>query len=118
VSANQLCLHVINEEGRINPSYKASKRAVEQLPQSKVGNFQRCDSSRFPLQVEAEKIERRLQYDRTVTDRNKRILNEYANMRTSLDDGTFVIVAESRSDMMRALIVGPEDTLYANGLFE
>ena len=71
-----------------------------------------------PLQVEAGKIERLLQYDRTVADRNKRILSECANMRTSLDDGTFVIVAESRPDMMRALIVGPEDTPYANGLFE
>jgi ubiquitin-protein ligase len=71
-----------------------------------------------PLQVEARKIERRLQYDRTVTDRNKHILSECANMRTSLDDGTFDIVAESRPDMMRALIVRPEDTPYANGPFK
>jgi ubiquitin-protein ligase len=71
-----------------------------------------------PLQIESERIERGLQYSRTITDRNKRILSECANMRTSLDEGTFVIVAEFRPDMMKALIVGPEDTPYANGLFE
>ena len=49
-----------------------------------------------PLQIEAGKIERRLQYDRTVTDRNQRILSKCANMRTSLDDGAFVLVVESR----------------------
>ena len=98
------------------------------LPKKQWSNFHKANSVTFndailadfltPLQVEAGKIERQLQYDRTVTDRNKRILSECANMRTSLDDGTFVIVAESRPDMMRALIVGPEDTPYANGLFE
>lgn len=43
-----------------------------------------------------------MQYDLTVTDRNKSILSECTNVRTTLDDGTFVIVAGSRLDMMRA----------------
>ena len=67
------------------------------------------------LQIEAGKMERRLQYDRTVTRRAKRVLSECANVRTSLDDGTFVIVAEPRPDMIKALIVGPP---YANRLLQ
>ena len=67
---------------------------------------------------EAAKTERSLRYGRTLGDRNKRILNECANMRTSLDDGTFVIVAESRPDMMKALTLGPEDSPHAHGVYE
>ena len=98
------------------------------LPKEQWTNFQKANSLTFndviladfltPLRIESGQIERQLQYSRTIADRNKRILSECANMRTSLDDGTFVIVAESRPDMMRALMVGPEDTPYANGLFE
>lgn len=76
------------------------------------------DNFLHELRVEAGQIERQLQFSRTTTDRNKRIMSECANMRTSLDEGTFVVVAECRPDMMSALIVGPEDTPYANGLFE
>lgn len=42
---------------------------------------------------------------------------EIANMTTSLPPGIFLKVAESRSDVMKALIVGIEGTPYAGGLF-
>lgn len=42
---------------------------------------------------------------------------EIANMATSLPDGIFLKVAESRSDVMKVLIVGPEGGPYAGGLF-
>lgn len=42
---------------------------------------------------------------------------EIANMTTSLPTGIFLKVAESRSDVMKVLIVGIEDTPYAGGLF-
>ena len=70
------------------------------------------------LKTEAENIARQLQSARSLNMRNKRILTECASMRTGLAPGIFVIVAESRPDMMRALIVGPDDTAYAGGLFE
>ena len=70
------------------------------------------------LKTDAEYIERQLRSAKSLNSRNKRILTECASMRTGLDSGIFVIVAESRPDMMRALIIGPEDTAYAGGLFE
>ncbi|KAE9366105.1 hypothetical protein N431DRAFT_472666 [Stipitochalara longipes BDJ] len=42
---------------------------------------------------------------------------EVATMTTSLPAGIFVKVAESRSDAMKVLIVGPEGSPYAHGLF-
>jgi len=42
---------------------------------------------------------------------------EIANMATSLPDGVFLKVADSRSDVMKVLIVGPEGGPYAGGLF-
>jgi baculoviral IAP repeat-containing protein 6 len=42
---------------------------------------------------------------------------EIANMTTSLPPGIFLKVAESRSDVMKVLIVGPEGGPYAGGLF-
>jgi hypothetical protein len=107
---------------------KAESASAAKLPKELWSDFHKANSLTFndviladfltPLRIESGQIERQLQYSRTITDRNKRILSECANMRTSLDEGTFVIVAESRPDMMRALMIGPEDTPYANGLFE
>ena len=45
------------------------------------------------------------------------ISREIANMTTSLPTGIFVKVAESRSDVMKILIVGIEGTPYEGGLF-
>lgn len=42
---------------------------------------------------------------------------EIANMMTSLPAGVFLKVAESRSDVMKVLIVGVEGSPYAGGLF-
>jgi baculoviral IAP repeat-containing protein 6 len=42
---------------------------------------------------------------------------EIASMMTSLPAGVFLKVAESRSDVMKVLIVGVEDSPYAGGLF-
>ena len=70
------------------------------------------------IKTDADNIADGLQYARTTHARNNRILTECAIMRTSLDDGTFVIVSESRPDCMRVLMLGPQDTAYADGLFE
>ncbi|RDW82809.1 hypothetical protein BP6252_03921 [Coleophoma cylindrospora] len=43
---------------------------------------------------------------------------EIATMTTSLPPGVFLKVAESRSDVMKILIVGGDDSPYAGGLFE
>ena len=117
---------------QISSVYKSIKKEVPdsaaRLPKEQSSDFHKANSLTFndviladflaPLRIESRQIERQLQYSWTVTSRNKRILSECANMRTSLDDGTFLIVGESRPDMMRALMVGREDTPYANGLFE
>jgi len=42
---------------------------------------------------------------------------EIANMTTSLPPGIFLKIAESRSDVMKVLIIGPEGGPYAGGLF-
>ena len=42
---------------------------------------------------------------------------EIANMTTNLPAGIFLKVAESRSDVMKFLIVGPEGSPYTGGLF-
>jgi hypothetical protein len=42
---------------------------------------------------------------------------EIANLTTSLPDGVFLKVAESRSDVMKVMIIGVEGTPYAGGLF-
>jgi ubiquitin-protein ligase len=67
-----------------------------------------------PLQVEAGKLKGGCStIARLLTATNVFL----ANAQISLDDRTFVIVAESRPDVMRALTVGLEDTSYANRLF-
>ncbi|KAL8719665.1 MAG: hypothetical protein Q9225_003362 [Loekoesia sp. 1 TL-2023] len=50
--------------------------------------------------------------------RNSRLVTEASEMTTSLPEGIFVRVDEVRPDIMKALIVGPEDTPYEGGLFE
>ncbi|KAL2068951.1 hypothetical protein VTL71DRAFT_15289 [Oculimacula yallundae] len=45
------------------------------------------------------------------------ISKEIATLQTSLPYGIFLKVAESRSDVMKVLIIGPEGTPYAGGLF-
>ena len=50
--------------------------------------------------------------------RLKALALQTADLHTSLPPGIFVKVAENRPDTMKFLIVGPEDTPYAGGLFE
>ncbi|KAL5317694.1 hypothetical protein ACEPPN_014792 [Leptodophora sp. 'Broadleaf-Isolate-01'] len=45
------------------------------------------------------------------------ISKEIATLKTSLPTGIFLKVAESRSDVMKVLIIGSEGTPYAGGLF-
>lgn len=51
-------------------------------------------------------------------DRIKRLVAEASEMETSLPPNLFVKVDEVRPDVMKCLIVGPEDTPYEAGLFE
>ena len=45
------------------------------------------------------------------------ISKEIATLKTSLPTGIFLKVAESRSDVMKVLIIGSEGSPYAGGLF-
>jgi ubiquitin-protein ligase len=45
------------------------------------------------------------------------IAKELAMLTTSIPDGVFVKVAESRSDAMKILMIGVKETPYAGGLF-
>ena len=58
----------------------------------------------------------------TLRERTKRIAKELATMPNALplnaSNSIFVCVDESRCDIMKVLISGPDDTPYANGLFE
>lgn len=51
-------------------------------------------------------------------NRIKRLVTEASEMETSLPPNIFVKVDEVRPDVMKCLIVGPEDTPYEAGLFE
>lgn len=51
-------------------------------------------------------------------NRIKRLVTEASEMATSLPPNIFVKVDEVRPDVMKCLIVGPEDTPYEAGLFE
>lgn len=48
----------------------------------------------------------------------KRIMQEISRLQTSLPDGIFVRYGSSRPDVMKVIIIGPQDTPYENGLFE
>ncbi|KAI9708707.1 MAG: hypothetical protein M1828_002670 [Chrysothrix sp. TS-e1954] len=50
--------------------------------------------------------------------RFKRLVEDVAILKTSLPDGIFVKLAYSRPDVMKFIIIGPEHTPYAGGLFE
>jgi ubiquitin-protein ligase len=50
--------------------------------------------------------------------RMMRIRKEIATLMSNLPEGIFLLVDENRCDLMRFMIVGPEDTPYENGLFE
>ncbi|KAL9595308.1 MAG: hypothetical protein Q9219_006530 [cf. Caloplaca sp. 3 TL-2023] len=50
--------------------------------------------------------------------RISRLVTEASEMTTSLAEGIFVRVDEDRPDIMKALIIGPDDTPYEGGLFE
>ena len=53
-----------------------------------------------------------------IQGRMKRLVEEIANMKTSLPPGIFIRYASTRPDILKALIIGPADTPYENGLFE
>ena len=50
--------------------------------------------------------------------RMKTIVGEIASLRENLPEGIYVRYAESRPDVMKVLIIGPNDTPYEKGLFE
>ena len=53
----------------------------------------------------------------STSDRMLIIGREISSMTTSLPAGVFIKVAESRSDVMKVLMVGVEGSPYAGGLF-
>ncbi|KXT18866.1 hypothetical protein AC579_3557 [Pseudocercospora musae] len=50
--------------------------------------------------------------------RMKRIMQEIARLEAGLPNGVFIRYAESQPHIMKAVIVGPKETPYENGLFE
>lgn len=50
--------------------------------------------------------------------RIKKILTQVTSLSADLPEGIFVRYGESRPDLLKILIVGPEDTPYEHGLFE
>ncbi len=50
--------------------------------------------------------------------RMKTIIGEIASLRENLPEGIYVRYAESRPDVMKVLIIGPNDTPYEKGFFE
>jgi baculoviral IAP repeat-containing protein 6 len=50
--------------------------------------------------------------------RMKKILTQVASLSTDLPEGIYVRYGEGRPDILKILIVGPDDTPYENGLFE
>jgi hypothetical protein len=57
-------------------------------------------------------------YTGHVPGRMKKLVEQVANLKTSLPPGIFIRYASSRPDLIKALIIGPADTPYENGLFE
>lgn len=55
-------------------------------------------------------------------ERNRRIAKELASMTSSLpltlSSSIFVVMDDTRCDVLKVLITGPEDTPYSNGIFE
>ncbi|KAK9280896.1 hypothetical protein L1049_003787 [Liquidambar formosana] len=51
------------------------------------------------------------------TTLSQKILTEWKILSTSLPDSIFVGTYETRIDLMRAAIIGPQDTPYSDGLF-
>jgi ubiquitin-protein ligase len=50
--------------------------------------------------------------------RTRRLIKDITCLKTSLPEGIYVRHGSSRLDIMKILITGPQDTPYANGLFE
>ncbi|XP_065187444.1 uncharacterized protein LOC135818051 [Sycon ciliatum] len=65
---------------------------------------------------------RQLAQKTVVPERMMRICKEVAALSTSLplsyNSSVFLRMDDDRNDVMKALVIGPEDTPYANGLFE
>lgn len=59
-----------------------------------------------------------MQIVNVVPRRMRRLLDELSILKTSLPPGIFVRHCESRLDVLKVLIVGPQGTPYADGLFE
>ena len=85
---------------------------------------QLCGESRVTF-VEDEEILKGHNFEEDATKlktsggpRLKRIFEDIAILKTSLPEGVFVKLAFSRPDLMKFIIVGPDQTPYTGGLFE
>uniref|UniRef100_A0AC35UF50 UBIQUITIN_CONJUGAT_2 domain-containing protein n=1 Tax=Rhabditophanes sp. KR3021 TaxID=114890 RepID=A0AC35UF50_9BILA len=74
--------------------------------------------------IDAKQMKKKAESDknRGTGERTKRIAKELASMANSLpinaSNSIFVCVDETRCDILKVLISGPDDTPYENGLFE
>lgn len=50
--------------------------------------------------------------------RMRTLIREIASLTENLPDGIYVRYAESQPDVMKVLIIGPNDTPYEKGFFE
>ncbi|KAJ4413118.1 hypothetical protein N0V91_000092 [Didymella pomorum] len=75
-----------------------------------VTDAQICTSHAFSTKAQGQA--------RSAPGRLKRLVSEINVLKTSLPPGIFVRHGESRLDMMKFVIIGPEDSPYENGVWE
>lgn len=101
-----LCLSMpASKEGANDLSSAGAVASVSDVTDDKI-----CTSHAFAARMQAQ--------FRSAPGRFKRLVSEVNILKTSLPPNIFVRHGESRLDVMKCVIVGPEGTPYENGMFE
>jgi ubiquitin-protein ligase len=117
---NQEISFQLNDQNRVlrNQSspqdiFETERLQLSQWMKSQQFGFTEISLDSFKFSSEVEKSINEI----TIKNRMRRIRKELAILSNSLPCGIFVRVNENRPDMIKFMIVGPEDTPYANGCF-
>lgn len=101
-----LSVHILVPDSEASPTASSAEVAVI----SDVTDNQICTSHAFSTQARAQ--------FRSAPGRFKRLISEINVLKTSLPPNIFVRHGESRLDVMKCVIIGPEGTPYENGIWE